>query len=288
MKFAVVDVETVNRDRSSICQIGVVIATKDAVLKKWSVLVHPQVEFDSFVSSHHRITPGDVEHAPSFAEIHDEMTKILDGHVVYQYANSKFDQDAIEGACSRYELRMPKVEWRDATQLVRQAWDDIEQTGYKLSDVCARLGIEYQHHDALEDACATAKVLQTILNQSAVGKGGMVPAGVEAAKKISSRRNQFEPRIRLEGKEGLPLSGKTFLFSDLEGKETLALKAQALGADVAPGFSRKVTHLVTSEEIILGTAAATGKFTKVKEANAGGADIKILSLSDFLALISSP
>jgi DNA polymerase-3 subunit epsilon len=283
MKFAVLDVETVNRDRHSICQIGVAIATARTIIRKWSVLIHPNVEFDPFVCGVHGISPSDVQAAPSFEDIHAELNKLLSGHTVYQYANSKFDQQAIEGACLRYDLPVPEVEWRDATQLVRKTWLDVSDSGYDLPSVCEMLGIKYRKHDALEDACAAAMVVQRALARAE--SNGVSSTFNESSTANPDRRQAgFGARIKsMDGREGLPLSGKCFLFSEVSDKRELADEANKLGADVKGGFSRKITHLVTSEKIISGIQPPTDKYSDALKAIGEGRDVKIISEADFRA-----
>jgi DNA polymerase-3 subunit epsilon len=67
--FISVDVETANYFRGSICQVGLTTVRENKVQGTETILINPQVEFDTFNVDLHGIDANVVEGAPTFAEI---------------------------------------------------------------------------------------------------------------------------------------------------------------------------------------------------------------------------
>jgi DNA polymerase-3 subunit epsilon len=70
--------------------------------------------------------------------------------------NASFDRSVLETCCAAAGLRPPSLAFRCSMQLARSTWGLRPTT---LPAVCAHLGIPLQHHDALSDAEACARVL---------------------------------------------------------------------------------------------------------------------------------
>jgi DNA polymerase-3 subunit epsilon len=62
----------------------------------------------------------------------------------------------LRACCASYRLAAPTLPFRCTVQISRRVWN-IYPT--KLSDVCAKLGIALNHHEALSDATACAKIV---------------------------------------------------------------------------------------------------------------------------------
>lgn len=97
-------------------------------------------------------------HAPTFDQLFPLLQDFLGEKVVYQH--SKFDQSAISAACRTYGLEDKKWEWRDSVLVARDAWPELKANGgYGLASLKSHLSLEFQHHDAGEDARASAEVV---------------------------------------------------------------------------------------------------------------------------------
>jgi len=120
------------------------------------MLVDPGTPFSDRNVTIHGFTSWDVESAPAFNAIYDWMSKIS-GEIVACY--TMFDRSALRAACSIYRLDEADCLWLDTAQVVRKAWDQFSQKGYKLDKIATYLGIEFSHHDTLEDARTAALVL---------------------------------------------------------------------------------------------------------------------------------
>ena len=59
----------------------------------------------------------------------------------------------------KYGIEPPSIVWLDSARVVRKTWFDLAQRGYGLAPVAERQGIEFQHHNAAEDARAAGAIM---------------------------------------------------------------------------------------------------------------------------------
>lgn len=150
MDFIALDVETANPNFASICQIGAATFRDGEVVDEFSTLVDPQDYFHFMNISVHGITEDDVKGAPTFSEIAPELNERLAGSICATH--TAFDRTAIYQVCSRFELEPPSCNWLDTARVARRTWESVAHKGYGLANLTSMLGIQFQHHDALEDA----------------------------------------------------------------------------------------------------------------------------------------
>lgn len=156
-RFFALDVETANNDRGSICQIGVACVRPDNSIETWVTYVDPQV--DRWVFTYlHGINARTVKGAPTFAEVLPVLRNALADHPVYQH--SGFDRSAVAAACINAGLNFPQWDWCDSVYVARAAWPELRGNGgHSLANLKQHLGLEFDHHDAGEDARAAAEVV---------------------------------------------------------------------------------------------------------------------------------
>ena len=156
MDYCVIDVETANQARHSICQIGIACFEEGRMVDSWQTLVNPEADFSHWNIRVHHIRPEMVQQAPCWAQIHSQVESLLNGAVVVSH--TFFDQGAIDGACLRDQLPLiAPYKWLDTCGLAREAWPHLEN--HKLPTLARHFGITYQSHDALEDARAAGQIL---------------------------------------------------------------------------------------------------------------------------------
>ena len=120
--FNVIDVETANADRSSICQIGVVKVRSGEIKDEWMSMIDPEDWFDSFNSGIHGITDQDVIDQPTLPEVEHQLKGQLEGEPLVSHTS--FDRVALDQAMSKYSLHPLQVQWLDSAKVVRRAWPD--------------------------------------------------------------------------------------------------------------------------------------------------------------------
>ena len=159
-----IDVETANHNQATICQIGVVSVMNGRIRGEWSMLVDPQDEFIWwFTKRIHGISSKHISNAPILPEVWDNLRSIVEGGVLISH--SSFDRTALDKAADRYYLSKLSVNWRDSADIARNAWPSMPGK-HSLKNLAAQLGIQFRHHDALEDARAAAAVVLKAYGQN--------------------------------------------------------------------------------------------------------------------------
>lgn len=153
--FVALDFETANRFRHSACAISIVTVKSNQVREVYTQLIRPPELWFEF-SSIHGITAADVQKAPTFADIHGEILKRLQGASHVAAHNASFDRSVMNAACNVSGLQMPPLSWQCTVKLARSIWG-LYPTN--LPAVCRYLGIDLIHHDAASDATACAKIV---------------------------------------------------------------------------------------------------------------------------------
>ncbi len=157
-RFVALDVETACSDAASICQIGIACVRPDGAIETWTTYVNPRVGFSRFNIRLHGIGPEHVADAPGFDEAIARLDPLLAGHRVIQH--SGFDRRAIHGACAALGRAPPSWTWGDSVRIARRAWPEfVGNGGHGLAHLKRRLDLDFEHHDAGEDARAAALVV---------------------------------------------------------------------------------------------------------------------------------
>lgn len=283
MDFVAIDVETANPDMASICQIGVADYRDGVLLEEWETLVDPDDYFDLMNVSIHGIDEEAVHGAPKFPEVADSLWPRLHDHIVV--CHTHFDRVAIGQAVARHRLNLPSISWLDSARVARRTWKEVAWKGYGLYPLCQRLGYDFKHHNALADAKAAAHILLSAIRES----------GLDLQQWLQRVRQPIDPSassaapIRREGNPEGPLYGEVIVFTgalDIPRREAADLAA-ALGCNVAPTVSKKVTLLVVGDQDVskLAGHAKSSKHRKAEELIAEGASIRIIRESDFRELV---
>jgi DNA polymerase III subunit epsilon len=157
-RFIALDVETSCGDSASICQIGLACVGFDHSIQTWSAFVDPLMPFASFNIRLHGISAETVENAPTFPQIWPKLQVLLARHPIVQH--SRFDEHAINAACKAHGLFQPRLSWSNSVTIARNAWPELKGNGgHGLANLKQQLSLEFQHHDAGEDARAAALVV---------------------------------------------------------------------------------------------------------------------------------
>lgn len=155
--FIVIDVETANSDRSSICQIGLTFVKEYTIIKSIGFLVDPQTSFAQRNTNIHGINNEHVKGKATFSERLKQLKYILEKLPIYQH--SDFDRQAINAAVDKADADMFDVKWIDAIGIFKKIWPDQINKSYTLKSLCQKHAIPYGYHDASDDAQATALLL---------------------------------------------------------------------------------------------------------------------------------
>jgi len=93
---------------------------------------------------------------PSFRDVFSEFSTRLQGSPFLVAHNAAFDARVLHACCRRARLRAPRIPFVCSAEVARTVLG-ISPAG--LASVCERLGIHLDHHDALSDAEAAARIV---------------------------------------------------------------------------------------------------------------------------------
>lgn len=279
--FVALDVETANADFSSICAIGLVHFRAGQVFKSLTILVDPEDEFDDFNIGIHGIRPEDVVGKPTMARIFPIISASLSDVVVIHH--SHFDKTALNRAASKYSAGLLPCVWLDTLRVARRTWPSFDDgRGYGLARLAAEFNINFQHHDAAEDARAAGLLMLRAIQDSGYGLEDWL-ARVEL-----TLSGETPGRFAREGDPSGPLAGETVVFTGkLELPRRIVADAAAkAGCSVSDSVSKRTTILVVGDQDLRRTKGnlKSAKHRKAEALLADGFSIRIVGESDFMLM----
>jgi DNA polymerase III subunit epsilon len=154
--FAAIDFETADYSRDSACALAIVVFDGREITAKKEFLIRPPRK--DFVFTYlHGIAWEDVCKKPSFGEIwKDEIKPLFAGVDFLAAHNASFDRSVLEKCCIAAGHQPIETKFICTVKVARKAWQ-IHPT--KLSDVCSKLKIPLDHHNAASDALACAEII---------------------------------------------------------------------------------------------------------------------------------
>jgi len=148
------------------CQIGVGVFEDLVLVDTWKSFIDPQDSFHWFMINIHGITANHVKGMPTFPMVYPFLRKMFENSIVVHH--TQFDRIAFRKAYDKYNLEPFPAHWLDSAQVARNTWKEYGDGGFNLEHIAYRLGIEFQHHDALEDAVACGKVVVEAIKNKGV------------------------------------------------------------------------------------------------------------------------
>lgn len=294
LDFSVIDVETANYSRASICQVGIVHVRDGEIQDEWMSLVNPEAQFEALHKRLLRVKVDDVLKCPSFPQIYPQIRDQLAGAVTVSH--SDFDRQAIGQSIDRYGLPHLDTSWLDSITVASKAWPDRSgQEGYKLKDLAEFLGIRFEHHDALQDARAAALITLAACSACGCGVDEFSPEfqSTNGRKRRSSEPpDMIQPSVDTghELADILNEAGEVVaVFTGKLSTSRRAATARATGAGctVHGSVTRETTALVVGMQApnTLNGHEKSNKQRKAEALAAKGQSIAILSERDFWGLI---
>lgn len=153
--FAAIDFETANQRRDSACAVGIVIVSDGKIIEKIHRLIRPPSSNFMFTYIH-GLTWDDVKGEETFDQLWSELSHKLKDVDFLAAHNAPFDKGVLNACCNTYELSNTTIPFVCTVKVARSSWN-IYPT--KLPDVCHHLDIDLNHHEALSDALACAKII---------------------------------------------------------------------------------------------------------------------------------
>lgn len=159
MDFVAIDFETANYKRNSACSVAVVEVRDGKLYDSFYALIRPpELKFNYLNIQIHGITPNDVRDKPNFSQIWQELRPCLENKIVLAH-NASFDMSVLKSCLCEYDLMMPRFQHCCTVSIAKKVWPELEN--HKLSTLGNYFHIDFQHHNALDDArtCAAIALL---------------------------------------------------------------------------------------------------------------------------------
>lgn len=153
--FVALDFETADRGRDSACAIGLVRVEQNQIVQRVHYLIRPPRSQMVFTDIH-GIRWQDVVDQPLFGDLWQNIAPLLEGVDFIAAHNASFDQGVLYACCDAHRIPRPAQPFLCTVQLARRTWK-LYPT--KLPNVCDFLGITLDHHQALSDAEACARIV---------------------------------------------------------------------------------------------------------------------------------
>ncbi len=159
LNFTAIDFETANGSPASPCAVGLVRVRDGKIDDSLALLIQPPYPndwFSEFNIKVHGIRPGDVIDAPTWAEALDVMLAFIGDDTLVAH-NAGFDMGVLKESARLIEVALPTLNYACSLSIARKTYN-LES--YRLNSVAYAIGHEeFDHHDALADADACARII---------------------------------------------------------------------------------------------------------------------------------
>lgn len=308
INFIALDLETANKSRGSICEIGLALVKNGEVVDSKSWLVRPNKNrYDDFNIYIHGITPEMTEFSDNFPTVWSEIAPLISNQIVVAH-NSAFDMFALQDAFEYYKVPLPLFDYYCSLRIARKVFPG--HYSYSLPNLCCDLGIAFHHHHRAEgDAVGCAEIMLGIFEKTnacsfeqladilSIRKGcydGVCHKPQRAIGSSSGRHHtidvssikgdeaKFDPDSYFYGKS-VCFTGS---FSFGVRKDLLQAVAD-IGGIPMNSVTRTTNILVVGQQDyrIVGEEGMSKKQKKAMELIIKGQDLEIMSESEFLKII---
>lgn len=303
LNFTVIDVETANSQRGSVCAVGMTQVRNGEITRacEWHVL--PPTGLDSFDPRNiaiHGITPEMVKNANTWQDSLEAIETLAEGFPLVAY-NAAFDKSAIMAASRLSSSAPPANDFHCALVLAKRL---MTMEKYSLPFVAAELGADpFDHHSAGADSAACAQVVLALAKQHGLTDLAMLwPASepkavstplVKATAFSRGHRSAIAdlPQPDLTADSAHPFYGQQVIMTgDLESLDRWEAmeRIAAVGGTNGKGVTKKTGFLVVGEGKDYDAIDLENGTTKERKAAAymaAGQDITVLTEADFLKLV---
>lgn len=168
-RFAAIDFETANGQRSSVCSVGIVLVENGEITDSIYSLIRPRPNFYTrWTTAIHGLSSADTLDADDFPVVWEGIAPQLEGMPLVAH-NSPFDEGCLKAVHSLYGMSYPDYTFYCTCRLSRRQYPSLEN--HQLHSVSAHCGYNLaNHHHALADAEACAKIALKLMEEKGVSR----------------------------------------------------------------------------------------------------------------------
>ena len=154
--FTAIDFETATAYHP--CSVGIVTVEEGIIVDEFVTLIQPPNNFyNPFNIQVHGIYPRDIANAKTFLEVFPEIERRLKNRVVVAH-NESFDRNVLSKTMALHGLNYEDLNIGSRWECTVKIYKAKGFKPAKLSDCCRIMNIALEHHEALSDARACAKL----------------------------------------------------------------------------------------------------------------------------------
>ncbi len=154
--FTAIDFETAISHH--ICSVGIVTFENGEIIDEYHALIQPpNNEYNWHNIQVHGITENDTLNVPNFKEIYPDIKKRIYGRTLVAH-NESFDRRVLFKSMSDYNIDYSDLNISEKWECTLRIYRAKGYYPANLNACCKVHGIELQHHQALSDARACAKL----------------------------------------------------------------------------------------------------------------------------------
>lgn len=153
--FVAIDFETADRLPDSACSVALVRVENGEIVDRHQTHLRPPRQ-EMLFTHIHGLRWEDVEDAPTFADAWPAIEGFVEGASFLAAHNAGFDRRVLSACCEAAGIRPPRLDFLCTVVLARETWKLFPT---RLPDVCRHLDIPLDHHQALSDAEACARIV---------------------------------------------------------------------------------------------------------------------------------
>jgi DNA polymerase-3 subunit epsilon len=154
LNFTAIDFETGNGNPNSVCQVGLVKVENGVITDEFSSFIKPPNNFirNDWSETIHKIYPEDTANASPFKESYSQWKHFVENQVLVAH-NAAFDMACLNKCLKEFCDLEIDFKYYCTFKIWRGAFEKT-----RLDVCCKNLGIPLNHHEALSDARACAKL----------------------------------------------------------------------------------------------------------------------------------
>jgi DNA polymerase-3 subunit epsilon len=164
MTFTTIDFETANNDRTSACQIGIVVVEDGRIIEEFVSFIKPVPDYflSRFTDEIHGINEDTVIDAPTFPELWEKISRFIENAPLIVAHNAPFDMGVLKACLEYHDISTSLPKYFCTLKESRKKLPNL--SNHQLSTVCDYFDIPLDHHEALSDARAAAKIALVLNN----------------------------------------------------------------------------------------------------------------------------
>ena len=163
-RFVAFDVETPNGRCDRMSAIGITVIEDGIITDEYYSLVNPETYFDYFNTVLTGISEDTVRDAPTFPEVWRIIEPVMSEGLLVAH-NAVFDLGVLRKCLSAYEIEWrPYARYLCTVQMGRKLLPGMK---HNLNVMCDHYGIPLDHHQAMSDSRACAKILMRYMEDGA-------------------------------------------------------------------------------------------------------------------------